>query len=86
MHTIVKTALVAGLLTATAGMTANAASVGIGFNLGDVSVGFSDGYWDNDHHFHRWAHRGDMEKFRAAHADMYHTWRHDDARHRNDRY
>lgn len=81
MQKIVKIALVAGLLMGTADMAANAAGVGIGFNIGNVSVGFTDGYWDNNHHWHRWAHRADMEHYRAAHADMYHAWRHDDRNH-----
>jgi hypothetical protein len=59
--------------------TANAARVG--FNIGNVSLGFSDGYWDNGHHWHRWAHRDDAARFRAAHAEMYHEWRHDDRHH-----
>jgi hypothetical protein len=79
MKNIVKIALAASLLIGTAG-AANAA-VGIGFNLGNVSVGFSDGYWDNSHHWHRWAHHGDAERFRHDHAAMYHEWRHDDRHH-----
>ena len=70
------------LAGASVGATATAnAAVGIGFNIGNVSLGFSDGYWDNSHHWHRWAHREDAAAFRAAHADMYHEWRHDDRRH-----
>ena len=80
MHTFIKTALVAGLLMGTVDMTANAA-VGIGFNIGDVSVGYSDGYWDNSHHWHRWAHKDDLAQYRSAHADNYHEWRHDDKHH-----
>ena len=79
MHKTLKIALAAALLAGSVG-TADAA-VGIGFNLGNVSVGFSDGYWDNNHHWHRWAHRADLEHYRAAHADSYHEWRHDDRRH-----
>jgi len=74
-----KLALVAALLVGTAG-AANAA-VGISFDIGNVAVGYSDGYWDNAHHWHKWAHRGDMAAYRSAHADGYHTWRHDDKRH-----
>jgi len=68
----------AGASLATAG-TANAARVG--FDIGNVSLGFSDGYWDNGHHWHRWAHHSDAVAYRTAHADMYHEWRHDDKRH-----
>ena len=80
MHTFIKTALVAGLLMGTVDMTANAA-VGIGFNIGDVSVGFSDGYYDNGHRFHRWARHDDMVAWQHAHADGYHEWRHNDKHH-----
>ena len=79
MKTLLKSALVASLLIGTAGMAANAA--GIGFNIGNVSVGFSDGYYDNGHHFHRWAHHEDMVAWQNAHHDMYHEWRHDDRHH-----
>ena len=79
MHKTLKIALAAALLAGSVG-TADAA-VGIGFNLGNVSVGFSDGYWDSNHHWHKWARRADMERYRTAHADSYHEWRHDDRNH-----
>jgi hypothetical protein len=62
-------------------VSANAAVVG--FNIGDVSVGYSDGYWDNHHQWHNWAHRNDASRFRAAHSNQYHGWRHDDRHHHN---
>jgi hypothetical protein len=60
--------------------TANAA-VGINFDFGNVALGYSDGYYDHDHHWHRWAHRGDGDRWRHDHRDMYHGWRHDDRHH-----
>ena len=66
-----------------AGGSANAA-VGVSFDIGNVAVGYSDGYYDNDHHWHRWAHHADATHYRAAHADQYHTWRHNDPKHRDD--
>jgi hypothetical protein len=80
MYNSLKIALVATLLIGTAGA---ADAAGIGFNIGNVSVGFNDGYWDNSHHWHRWAHRGDMERFRDTHRENYHEWRHDDRNHRD---
>lgn len=59
---------------------ANAASVT--FDIGNVAVGYTDGYYDNDHHWHRWAHRADATRFRRAHKDQYHGYRHDDPKHR----
>ena len=79
MHKTLKITLAAALLAGSVG-TADAA-VGIGFNLGNVSVGFSDGYRDSNNHWHRWAHRADMQQYRTAHADSYHEWRHNDRRH-----
>lgn len=60
--------------------TANAA-VGISFDFGNVDVGYSDGYYDHDHHWHRWAHRADMQRWQHDHGDHYHGWRHNDRHH-----
>lgn len=67
---------------ATLGMAgAASAAVGISFDIGNVGIGYSDGYYDNAHHWHRWAHHADLERYRAAHAENYHEWRHDDKHH-----
>jgi hypothetical protein len=78
MKTLLKSALVASLLIGTVSI-GNAA--GIGFNIGNVSLGFSDGYYDNGHHFHRWARHDDMVAWQHAHGDHYNGWRHDDKHH-----
>jgi hypothetical protein len=70
--------LLLGSVSAGAG-SANAA--GIGFRIGDVSIGYSDGYYDTHHRWHRWARHEDMDAWRQAHAEGYHDWRHDDRRH-----
>jgi hypothetical protein len=67
--------------TALAGAGAANAAISVGFDIGNVAVGYSDGYWDNAHHWHKWAHRDDLAHYRAAHADSYHEWRHDDKNH-----
>ena len=54
------------------------------FDVGSVSVGYADGYMDQNHQFHVWEHRADAEQFRAKRADAYRAWRHDDPRHRGD--
>ena len=64
------------------GPIANAASVR--FDIGNVAIGYSDGYFDNAHTWHPWAHAADAKRFRRAHKDMYHTWRHDDPKHPDD--
>jgi hypothetical protein len=61
-------------------VTANAAA-GISFDIGNVAVGYSDGYMGNDHQYHRWAHASDASRFRAAHKDQYHGYKHNDTRH-----
>jgi hypothetical protein len=48
------------------------AAVGVTFDFGNVALGYSDGYYDHDYHWHCWAHRGDSNK-----------WRHDDRHHRD---
>ena len=62
-------------------MPAAHATVGIQFNIGNVAIGYTDGYYDRDHHWHRWAHNGDMERWRHDHESDWHAWRHDDRRH-----
>jgi hypothetical protein len=69
-------------VTLTGGPMANAARVT--FDIGNVAVGYSDGYYDNAHSWHPWAHAADARHYRAAHKDMYHTWRHDDPKHPDD--
>jgi hypothetical protein len=78
MKNTLKIALAAALLI---GSVEAGSAATVGFNIGNVSLGFSDGYWDNSHHWHRWAHRGDLERYRTAHHESYHAWRHDDRRH-----
>ncbi|HEY2068148.1 MAG TPA: hypothetical protein VGG48_01225 [Rhizomicrobium sp.] len=78
----IKAALVASALALSAVSVAAPASaaVGVSIDFGNVAVGYNDGYWDNDHHWHRWAHREDLAAYRAAHAEHYHDMRHDKAR------
>ena len=56
----------------------------VGFEMGNVSVGYADGYMDRNHRFHAWEHRADAEQYRAKHADEYRAWKHDDTRHHED--
>ena len=57
------------------------AAVGIRFDIGNVAIGYTDGYYDRDHHWHHWQHRADMERWRHDHDSDYHAWRHDDRHH-----
>ena len=60
---------------------ANAATVAIDF--GNVSVGYADGYRDNNNGWHSWR-TADASRYRKAHGDQYHAWRHDDPKHQGD--
>ena len=61
--------------------TPSNAAVGVSFDFGNVALGYSDGYYDNGHRWHRWAHRGDGDRWRNEHGDKYHGWRHNDRHH-----
>ena len=60
---------------------ANAATVAIDF--GNVSVGYADGYRDTNNGWHSWR-TADASRYRQAHGDQYHAWRHDDPKHQGD--
>jgi hypothetical protein len=78
-HRMLMTAVV--LIATAIGVGEANSAVGVAFDIGNVSVGYTDGYWDNQHHWHHWAHRADAAHYRAAHGDQYHAWRHDDPNH-----
>lgn len=77
----IKTALVMSVLASAITFASAEAAVRAGFDIGNVAIGYSDGYYDNAHHWHHWRHDADMDKYRQAHADSYHDWRHDDRNH-----
>jgi len=60
---------------------ANAATVAIDF--GNVSVGYADGYRDSNNGWHSWR-TADASRYRKAHGEQYHAWRHDDPKHQGD--
>ena len=83
MYRIISGSIIALGLASAAGSASMAyAAVGVSFDIGNVAVGYSDGYLDNDHQYHQWAHRSDAEQYRAAHKDQYHSYRHDDPKHK----
>jgi hypothetical protein len=47
------------------------------FDPGVVAYGYSDGYWDRYHAWHRWRRHEDMIAYREAYHDHYYEWRHD---------
>jgi hypothetical protein len=67
-----KAALVAALLAAGSltPMVAAHAAVSVQFDAGNVAFGYSDGYWDRSHQWHRWpstAARTSWSKQNKAH-------------------
>ena len=78
-----KRIILAAMAISTIAIAANApvaSAATIGFNIGGVALGYSDGYWDQGHRWHHWR-RGELERFRHERANDYHGWRHDDRRH-----
>ena len=60
---------------------ADAATVKIDF--GNVSAGYRDGYRDSNNGWHSWR-TADASRYRKAHGEQYHAWRHDDPKHQGD--
>ena len=82
--TLKMTILTAALVGTSLGGIQLANAQEVTFDIGNVSVGYADGYMDRNRQFHPWEHRADGEQFRAKHADQYRAWRHDDPRHRGE--
>jgi hypothetical protein len=55
---------------------AHAADVGVSFNLGDVAIGYTDGYWDHDHHWHKWQNTQHRRAYQHADGAEYHATAH----------
>jgi hypothetical protein len=59
------------------------AAVDFSLSLGNAAFGFSDGYWDRDHHWHAWRNKAEQAYFRDHYREHYAEVRHD--RDRKDR-
>ena len=60
--------------------TANADSRGgaaISLNFGNVAFGYSDGYWDNGHRWHRWSNANEQRRYQKQRHRNYNNHRHD---------
>ncbi|HKD49141.1 MAG TPA: hypothetical protein VKB67_15750 [Rhizomicrobium sp.] len=79
-----KTAAMLTALGSALAVSSAHAAITARFDIGNVAIGYTDGYYDNDHHWHHWRHHADLEQFRASHGDMYHEWRHNDRRHHDE--
>jgi len=81
-------ALVAGPMAVSD--SAKADNVTVGVYPGGIAFGYTDGYWDRDHRWHRWANRRAAAAWRAENREHYYAWRHNHRRHddgwRDDRW
>jgi len=59
-------------------------------DFGNIAFAYQDGYWDRDHHWHRWHNTSERNRYRAAYAQHYfaksHTRVHGSGWRDNDRY
>ncbi|HLI19885.1 MAG TPA: hypothetical protein VKV32_02130 [Stellaceae bacterium] len=55
---------------------ARAADVSVNFDAGNVAFGFTDGYWDRDHHWHRWPNASARNDWRAHNKAHYYSHAH----------
>jgi len=44
--------------------------------LGNAAFGYSDGYWDRDHHWHAWRNKAESRYFRDHYREHYMAARH----------
>ena len=82
MKTSLKILLAASVLS-TAGMLsapASAQPTHFSFRIGDVAMGFNDGYYDNYHRWHRWRNMREHEWYRAHYTRNFRNMRRDQDR------
>ena len=81
-----KSFLHAALIAVATGIVAAPAlaAVGVSVNLGEVSIGYRDGYYDGHHRWHRWHHADDWKTYRDAHPEHYRDYGHRDPGHDHD--
>jgi hypothetical protein len=75
MHKTLKAAALALVLSGAAAGVAYAQSVT--FDVGNVAIGYSDGYWDRAHTWHAWERPEHRTTYQAAKGAEYHEWNHD---------
>ncbi len=78
MHKTLAAAGIAVALTGAAfGTSRIALADSVSFNVGDVAIGYSDGYWDRGHTWHTWAQPEHRAAYQAAKNAEFHEWNHD---------
>ncbi len=53
-----------------------AAAPAVTVDFGNIAIGYRDGYRDQNHQYHRWAHPQDVRAYRAQHAENYRDMNH----------
>jgi hypothetical protein len=78
MKTSLKILLAASALC-TAGLitTASAQPTSFSFRVGDVAVGYNDGYYDRGHNWHSWRNAREHRWYRVNYGRGYRGMRHD---------
>jgi len=80
MKTSLKILLAAGVLSVASLATAVPAAAqptAFSFRVGDVAVGYNDGYYDRSRRWHSWRDAREHEWYRAHYARYYRGMRHD---------
>jgi len=79
MKPMIKAALVALALAGVPVVASVPASAAVDFSLslGNAAFGYSDGYWDRDHHWHNWRNKAEASYFRDHYGEHYAAVRHD---------
>jgi len=82
MKKLMIVAALCGAFTAMSVATSTPASARESFNFsidsGNVYMGYRDGYYDNNHRWHRWQNRRHYREFRTHYSDRYRDMRHDE--------
>jgi hypothetical protein len=69
-------ASVLGTASLLAAAPATAQPTHFSFRVGDVAIGFNDGYYDRDHRWHGWRNAREHQWYRANYARNYRGWGH----------
>ena len=78
MKTTFKILLAAGVLgAASLAVPAAAQPTHFSFRVGDVALGYNDGYYDRSHSWHSWRDARERNWYRARYAHNYRRMRHD---------
>ena len=75
MKYVIKAALLAATFASVpliGAAPANArAHVAVTFDFGNVAFGYTDGYWDRDHRWHRWRNAEERRRYRELYRAHY---------------